>query len=320
MDKQQAAEAQTDKISWNDFPDLAQMIYVQALVKDATIAGWEAHEAQCPGDAVAFLEWAEMNGVTKDACDEWTVKGHRYPFTPDGIYKLFNPSGAAPQETSGFDLSKDDLQKLLGECLKPEEIAGDASIQHGRVKEIILWFWRYAQGRANPKWFRAHAFELAYYIATNAGNRFIDLTAVKQKGWLEGINITSSERSLAERMGLVPVTGPVWVDKNRRQWMRKEAIAIFELTKGYTPEQRALFDNAMKGMEDMAGHVLELTNEPESAPQVFTREQVDAMLKDTIRHFNSIYGLPPADAAYVDKWIEGTLTECLDTNYSPLNK
>lgn len=211
MDKQQAAEAQTNKISWNDFSDLAQMVYVQALVKDATIAGWEALEAQCPGDAIALLKQIPQQMV--DAANGITDYGFLQEVNDFiNAYKA-NPSGAAPQ-----------------------------------------------------------------------------------------------------------TEGPVWVDKSRRQWMRKEAITIFELTKGYTPEQRALFDNAMKGMEDMAGHVLELTNEPESGPQVFTREQVDAMLKDTIRHFNSIYGLPPADAAYVDKWIEGTLTECLDTNYSPLNK
>ncbi len=47
---------------------------------------------------------------------------------------------------------------------------------------------------------------------------------------------------------------------DRKVFLRKQAITVFELTKGYTPEQRQNFDNAMKTMEEMAGYVLELTN------------------------------------------------------------
>ncbi len=69
--------------------------------------------------------------------------------------------------TTGFGLSKNDLERLLGECLKPEEISGEITVQRARVKELINWFRRFADGNANPKWFRAHAFELAYYVAIN---------------------------------------------------------------------------------------------------------------------------------------------------------
>lgn len=41
---------------------------------------------------------------------------------------------------------------------------------------------------------------------------------------------------------------------------REDAITIFELTKGDTPEQIAGYSNAIKSMLEMAGAVLELTN------------------------------------------------------------
>lgn len=54
---------------------------------------------------------------------------------------------------------------LLPHCLKPEEIAGPAREQ--RVRELVRWFIREVQGYGNPKWFHAHARELAYYLATS---------------------------------------------------------------------------------------------------------------------------------------------------------
>lgn len=71
------------------------------------------------------------------------------------------------QPVNEFGLSEDDLKKVLGQCLKPEEISGDKNLQAERVKELIRWFNRYADGNANPKWFHRHAFELVYYLATN---------------------------------------------------------------------------------------------------------------------------------------------------------
>lgn len=54
--------------------------------------------------------------------------------------------------------------------------------------------------------------------------------------------------------------------QSTKDWMRKQATTVFELTKGFTPEQRNAFGNAMNTMEEMAGYVLELTNET-SNPQ-----------------------------------------------------
>jgi len=120
-----------------------------------------------------------------------------YVKTTTELYKLFNPSGAAePPDPfiekhlanikelqahyakvhaevvanatpeNGFDLSKDDLKKLLSQCLKPEEISGEVGVQQARIKELMHWFKRFAEGKANAKWLHGHAFELAYYIAT----------------------------------------------------------------------------------------------------------------------------------------------------------
>jgi hypothetical protein len=41
--------------------------------------------------------------------------------------------------------------------------------------------------------------------------------------------------------------------------LRQKAIDVFELTKGYTPEQRSVMGNLLTTMEEMAGYVLELT-------------------------------------------------------------
>jgi len=53
---------------------------------------------------------------------------------------------------------------LLRESLKSDEISGPARPE--RIRELLAWFSRYADGYANGKWLRGHAFELAYVLAT----------------------------------------------------------------------------------------------------------------------------------------------------------
>jgi hypothetical protein len=50
-------------------------------------------------------------------------------------------------------------------------------------------------------------------------------------------------------------------DISRKWFMRLQAIEALELTKGFTPEQRAKFMNETKTVEEFAGYILELTNE-----------------------------------------------------------
>lgn len=59
-------------------------------------------------------------------------------------------------------------KRLLKECLKPEEVSGPRRDE--RLRELVRWFVRYADGHANGKWLRGHAFELAYAIASGALN------------------------------------------------------------------------------------------------------------------------------------------------------
>jgi hypothetical protein len=122
-------------------------------------------------------------------------------------------AAAAPLQVSGataplfhhYGLSAEQLQQLLDGGLKPDEISGADDVQHGRVHELIWWFSRFTQGNANPKWAVAHACELAYFIATNSINRHIDLEAVRNAAFKEGVNITPEERGTLERIGFAAV-------------------------------------------------------------------------------------------------------------------
>lgn len=50
------------------------------------------------------------------------------------------------------------------------------------------------------------------------------------------------------------------MEKNRIEFIRKQATATLELTKGFTPEQRKVADNVFHTMEELAGYILELTS------------------------------------------------------------
>ena len=93
-------------------------------------------------------------------------------------------------------------QKLLvlkDQCLKPELINGNKVEQIERVQELIHWFVRFADGKANPKWLKSHASELAFYLLKNDTSLDIDFESIRTKGFFEGVNITSDERELLAR-------------------------------------------------------------------------------------------------------------------------
>jgi len=96
--------------------------------------------------------------VQPDPAERWqagyqqaTWDAQRAPVQPEPVA---NPSGTFAQ-----------CERLLKECLKAEEISGPE--RNTRLTELIHWFVRYADGNANGKWLRGHAFELAYAIASN---------------------------------------------------------------------------------------------------------------------------------------------------------
>ncbi len=115
---------------------------------------------------------------------------------------------AASEGADNFGLSPDKIARLLESTLKPEAISGDAATQQERVDELLHWFARFADGNANSKWAMQHAYELAYYIATNGMNRRIDVSAIRQAGFIEGCNITPQERSLLQRTGAIATATP----------------------------------------------------------------------------------------------------------------
>lgn len=51
------------------------------------------------------------------------------------------------------------------------------------------------------------------------------------------------------------------MNSDRRDYIRKQAITVFELTKGFTPEQRQNFSNELNCLEEISGYVLELTDQ-----------------------------------------------------------
>ena len=106
-----------------------------------------------------------------------------------------------------FGLSEEQVAILLSGCMKPEEINGAQEVQHERVVELLHWFARYALGHANPKWLVEHAMELAYYIANQGVNRHLDMKEFKQQSFLEGVNITDTDRGILERLGVVQPRG-----------------------------------------------------------------------------------------------------------------
>ncbi|RFP32461.1 hypothetical protein D0T21_09690 [Duganella sp. BJB476] len=108
---------------------------------------------------------------------------------------------AVPEPFNHYGLSTEQLQQLLDGGLKPEEISGADDVQHDRVHELVWWFARLTQGNANSKWAVRHACELAYFIAANGINRNIDLKAIRDAAFKEGVNITPEERGTLERIG-----------------------------------------------------------------------------------------------------------------------
>jgi len=81
--------------------------------KEGFIAGWEACEAQSPSDAVAFIEWLLKNDyyISSDGSCYSLIgpKSKSKSISIADLYKLFNPSGAAPQAEGGYTEDEKEL-------------------------------------------------------------------------------------------------------------------------------------------------------------------------------------------------------------------
>ena len=106
--------------------------------------------------------------------------------------------------TDNFGLTTEQIERLRMKSLKPDAISGDGVAQAERVGELVAWFARLATGSANPKWTTAHAYELAYYVATHAESRKVDIGATRNAAYIEGATISDGDRRMLERIGAIP--------------------------------------------------------------------------------------------------------------------
>lgn len=114
-----------------------------------------------------------------------------------------------PETTVNFGLSEEQMELILSKCLKPEEIAGTPEQIQDRVHELLHWFARLGQNRANPKWTFQHAMELAYYIASNAINQHLDLSAVRCNAYSEGVVASEKDRQILKNHTDLPFEPPL---------------------------------------------------------------------------------------------------------------
>jgi hypothetical protein len=115
------------------------------------------------------------------------------------------------------------------------------------VGELVAWFARLSSGSANPKWTTRHGYELAYYVATHAESRKVDVSATRQAAYVEGVTISDGDRQMLERIGAIPVQpravgvpdGYRPTDDEVRAWLERH-----DLADSYIDQWRAAIDDA----------------------------------------------------------------------------
>lgn len=114
-----------------------------------------------------------------------------------------------PETTVNFGLSEEQMKLILSKCMKPEEIAGTPEQIQDRVHELLHWFVRLAEGKANKIWAFQHAMELVYYIASNAVNQHLDLHAVRCNAYSEGVVASEKDRQILKNHTDIPFEPPL---------------------------------------------------------------------------------------------------------------
>lgn len=159
----------------------------------------------------------------------------------------------------GYGLTAEQVALLLSEGLKPEEIGGSAELQHARVGELVRWFARLARQQANPKWAVSHAFELAYFIATNAGNRHIDLQPIREASYKEGAMVSPADRGMLERIGfLKPLPAPK-IERKARVFIDMDGVIVdfdaYKAANGLTSDEVKRTPGAYLAMPAIPGAI-----------------------------------------------------------------
>ena len=128
--------------------------------------------------------------------------------------------------------------RFLPECLKPEEISGQERTR--RIAELMRWFDRYYNGKANPKWFKAHTAELCYYILSAATAPIApeEMTACKaydlliEKGGVISpvdsfVYAWNACRAAMLQVGNSPVTPDCWIPVSDRMPERDIDVQVY---------------------------------------------------------------------------------------------
>lgn len=95
MDKQQAAKKIANRLL-NGKCDTRLFAYIE----EGAIAGWEGHEAQSATDTASLLNWIGEKGFWRNTSGFWESAQTKEKYNLESlihVYRLFNPSGAAPQ-------------------------------------------------------------------------------------------------------------------------------------------------------------------------------------------------------------------------------
>ena len=160
--------------------------------------------------------------------------GDSYPSFLPGVrnawqayqWAIEDAAPVVPAPVASFGVPADRIALLLKNSLKPEEINGHPQVQHSRVAEILSWMARYTEGHANGKWLVGHACELAYYIASNGVNQHIDMSAATDKAFTNGVNISTEDRAILNRINpdkFPPQVAPVAQLSEPLTWNQKMA-------------------------------------------------------------------------------------------------
>lgn len=83
-------------------------------------------------------------------------------------------------------------------------------------------------------------------------------------------------------------------------FIRKQAITALELSKGFTPEQRAEFSNSLKTVELFAGYILELTNTSAAQEVDEYKERLRSIISFIDKETNSIGCMSMSSRAILD--------------------
>lgn len=143
---------------WDCLNDVVAPPEVVKLLAEMALTAMDAEPVAWDYEWASYITCEGPQGfkrvIERVAPPAWAIdEGQARNITP-----LF---AAPPALTPTFHT---DAARFLPECLKPEEISGDA--RNSRIAELMGWFDRYYSGKANPKWFKEHTAELCYYILT----------------------------------------------------------------------------------------------------------------------------------------------------------